>query len=168
MAEFDHGIKIIASSTGRELARVAGVACRRLQALESTLPATTELLADRAFRATRGRERFVLYFEFYTHWDRNAPWDMLAKAGLLSQREHLPTRCLVFVLLPRGYRSQGEKFLLEAAGQPTPQLWFREACLWRVEPEDWWEECARVDGPLSALLPQENATRSHSVCSKGY
>ena len=84
MAEFDHGIKLITDTSGRELARVAGVECRRLQPVESTLPRTTEMLADRAFRASRGRQRFVLYFEFYTYWDRNAPWDMLAKSGFLS------------------------------------------------------------------------------------
>src|SRR5262249_25092956 len=78
VAEFDHGIKIIASTTGRQLARVAGVPCQRLEPLESTLQATTEMLADRVFLARRGRERFVVYFEFYTYWDRNAPWDLLA------------------------------------------------------------------------------------------
>jgi hypothetical protein len=66
MAEFDHGIKLIADTTGRELARIAGVPCQRLRPIESTLPRTTELLADRAFRASHGRDRFVLYFEFYT------------------------------------------------------------------------------------------------------
>jgi hypothetical protein len=139
MAEFDHGIKLIADTSGRELARLAGVACGPLRPLESTLPATTELLADRAFRASRGRERFVLYFEFYTKWDRDAPWDILAKAGLLSRREHLPTVSLVFVLTPHGYHAQGGQFRLEAAGQPTQQLWFREVCLWEMEPQAWWE-----------------------------
>jgi hypothetical protein len=114
MAEFDHGIKIIAGTTGRELARVGGVECRELEPLESTLQATTELLADRAFRARRGRERFIVYFEFYTVWDRNARWDMLAKSGLLSQREQLPTVVLQFVLLPRGYHSSRGNFRLTA------------------------------------------------------
>jgi hypothetical protein len=149
MAEYDHGIKIIASSTTLESGCVAGMKCKRLQTLESTLPATTELLADRAFRATRGRERFVLYFEFYTYWDRNAPCDILAKAGLLSQREHLSTVCPVFILLPRGYRSLGGEFRLQASRRPTQQLWFQEDCLWKVEPEAWWED---VLG-LMALYP---------------
>ncbi len=66
MAEFDHGIKIIATTTGLQLAQIAGVQCQRLEPLESTLQATTELLADRVFRGQQGRERFVVYFEFYT------------------------------------------------------------------------------------------------------
>jgi hypothetical protein len=149
MAEFDHGLKRITDTSARELVRVAGIACGRLTPLEGTLPATVELLADRAFRASRGRERFVVYFEFYTRWHRHAPWDMLAKSGLLSQRLRLPTVCLAFVLLPRGFRSQGGEFRLEAGGAPTQHLWFREVCLWRLRPEDWWE---RVPG-LMALYP---------------
>jgi hypothetical protein len=149
MAEFDHSVKIITETAGRELARVAGVECQRLRPVESTLPRTTEQLADRAFRASRGRERFVLYFEFYTRWDRNAPWDMLAKSGFLSQREHLPTVCLAFVFLPRGFRSQGGQLQLAAAGQPTQHLWFREVPLWEQDPQPWWEE---VPG-LMALYP---------------
>jgi hypothetical protein len=149
MAEFDHGIKRITDTSARELVRVAGVACQRLTPLEGTLPATTELLADRAFRASRGRERFVVYFEFYTRWHRDAPWDMLAKSGLLSQRLRLPTVCLAFILLPRGFRSQGGEFRLEAGGAPTQHLWFREVCLWRLQPEAWWEQ---VPG-LMALYP---------------
>jgi hypothetical protein len=66
MAEFDHGIKRITDTSARELARVAGLTCGRLSPLEGTLPTTIELLADRAFRASHGRERFVVYFEFYT------------------------------------------------------------------------------------------------------
>ena len=115
MAEFDHGVKLITDTTARELARVAGLDCRRLTPLESSLPATTELLADRAFRAGSGRERFVVYFEYYTRWDRDAPWDMLAKSGLLSERVHLPTVCLVFILLPGRFRSQAGQFRLKAA-----------------------------------------------------
>jgi hypothetical protein len=149
MAEFDHGIKRITDTSARELARAAGVRCQRLTPLEGTLPATTELLADRAFRATRGRERFVVYFEFYTVWDRHARWDMLAKSGLLSQRLRLPTVCLAFILRRRGFQSSEGQFRLEAAGGPTQQLWFREVCLWRLEPESWWET---VPG-LMALYP---------------
>jgi hypothetical protein len=149
MPRFDHGVKMITDTSGRELARVAGVECRRLEPLESTLPATTELLADRVFRASRGRERFVVYFEFYTRWDRDAPWDMLAKSGLLSQREHLPTVCLAFILLPRGFRSQEGQLRLTAVGQPTQHLWFREIPMWAQDPEPWWEE---VPG-LMALYP---------------
>jgi len=149
MAEFDHGIKLITDTTARELALLAGVDCRRLTPLEGTLPATTELLADRAFRARSGQERFVVYFEFYTRWHRNAPWDMLANSGLLSQRLRLPTVCLAFILLPHRFRSQGGQFRLEAAGSVTQQLRFREVCLWELEPQSWWE---RVPG-LMALYP---------------
>jgi hypothetical protein len=114
MAQFDHGIKLITDTSGRELARVAGVDCRRLVPLGGSLPATTEKLADRAFRASRGREHFVLYFEFYTYWDPDAPWDMLAKSGILSQRERLPTVCLAFVLQRRNFRSAGGQLRLAA------------------------------------------------------
>ena len=149
MAEFDHGIKMIADTTGRALARIAGVACQRLRPIESTLPRTTELLADRAFRASQGRDRFVLYFEFYTRWQRSAPWDMLAKSGFLSQRERRPTVCLAFVLLPRGYKPQRGTFRLASGGRATQQLWFHEVCLWKLRPEAWWED---VPG-LMALYP---------------
>src|SRR5207248_3469923 len=74
---------------------------------------------------------------------------MLAKSGFLSQREHLPTVCLAFVFRRRGFRSAGGQLRLEAVGGPTQQLWFREVCLWEVEPEDWWEN---VPG-LMALDP---------------
>lgn len=74
MAEFDHGIKRITDSTARELARVARLDCRYLKPLDSSLPATTELLADRAFRARRGHERFIVYFEFYTCSASLADW----------------------------------------------------------------------------------------------
>jgi hypothetical protein len=73
MAEFDHGIKRITDTTAKELAQIARLKCDRMQPLEGSLPATTELLADRAFLARRKRERFVVYYEFYTQWDRNAP-----------------------------------------------------------------------------------------------
>jgi hypothetical protein len=137
MAEFDHGIKIIAETTGRQLARLAGVECRRWEPLESTLQVTTEFLANRVFRAHRGRDRFVVYFEFYTTWDRDAPWQMLAKSGVLSQRERLPTLCVAVVLQRRGFRSAGGQLRLEVGGEPTQQLWFKEVCLWRLAPGPW-------------------------------
>ena len=139
MAEFDHGVKKIAETTGRQLALVSGVASDEWRPLESTLQITTELLADRVFLARQGRERFVVYFEFYTRWDRDAPWHMLAKSGLLSEREKLPTLCIAVILRPRGFRSQNGQFRLQAAGSPTQRLWFRELCLWRIKPQPWWE-----------------------------
>jgi hypothetical protein len=149
MAEFDQGIKLIADTTSRQLARLAGIACQDWAPLESTLPATLELLADRVFVARQRRRRFVVYFEFYTRWDANALWDMLAKSSLLSKREHLPTVCVAIIFRPRGFRSHGGLFRLEAAGGPTQQLWFREVCLWQTEPQPWWES---VPG-LMALYP---------------
>jgi hypothetical protein len=143
MAEFDHGVKMIAASAGRELARLAGVECTAWEPAESTVQMTTEHLADRVFQARRRRERFLVYFEFYTNWDANAPWNLLAKSGQLSEREHLPTVCVVFILKPRGYpegrRPRGE-FRLEALGGTTQMLSLREVALWREEPADWWEQ----------------------------
>jgi len=81
--------------------------------------------------------------------DRNAPWDMLAKSSLLSQREHLPTICIAVILRQQGFRSRGGQLRLEAAGNPTQQLWFKEVCLWRLKPEAWWEE----EPGLMALYP---------------
>jgi hypothetical protein len=149
MAEFDHAIKLITDTSARELARAGGLSCSRMRPLEGTLPATTELLADRAFRTSQGREWFIVYFEFYTRWHHQAPWDMLAKSALLSQRLRLPTVCLAFILTRRGFRSPGGQLRLEAAGGPTQQLWFREVCLWELQPQDWWEG---VPG-LMALYP---------------
>ncbi len=91
----------------------------------------------------------MVYFEFYSRWERDAPWDMLAKAGLLSRRAHLPTVCIAIVFKPRGYRPQNGTFQLEAAGGPTQQLWLREICLWQTKPEPWWEE----QPGLMALYP---------------
>jgi len=149
MAQPDHGIKEIADAAGRQLARLARLECSRWGPLESTLPATIELLADRAFLARQGRQRFVVYFEFYSRWERQAPWDMLAKSGLLSKRVHLPTVCIAIVFKPRGYRPLKGTFRLAAAGGPTQQLWLREVCLWRTKPEPWWEE----QPGLMALYP---------------
>jgi len=149
MAEFDHGMKKIAQTTGRQLARVAGVVCERWGPIESTLQVTTEFLSDRAFLAEQDGERFVVYFEFFTTWHSNGRWDMLAKSGILSQREKLPTRCIPVILQEEGFTLQNSQFRLEVAGNPTQQLWFQEVCLWRKQPQDWWED---VPG-LMALFP---------------
>jgi hypothetical protein len=149
MPEFDQGFKMIAETTGRQIARLAGVECRELAPLESTLQVTTERLADRVFLGRQRRERFAVYFEFYTTWDRNAPWDMLAKSGLISEREHLPTVCIAVVLRRQGFRSTGGGLRLEAAGGPTQQLWLKELCLWTLKPEAWWEG----EPGLMALYP---------------
>jgi len=123
MAQPDHGIKEIADAAGRQLARLARLECSRWGPLESTLPATTELLADRVFLARQGRQRFMVYFEFYARWERQVPWDMLAKSGLLSKRVHLPTVCIPIVFKARGYRPLKGTFRLAAAGGPCCRRW---------------------------------------------
>ncbi len=149
MPKPDHGIKELADTSGRQLARLAGMNCGSWRPLESTLPATTELLADRVFQARQGRERFAVYFEFNTRWDRHAPWDILAKSGLVSRRVRLPTVCIAVVFRQRGFRSLEGSFRLQTAGGPTQQVWIRELCLWTVQPEPWWED----DPGLMALYP---------------
>jgi hypothetical protein len=100
----------------------------------------SQRFADRAFTAYRGRERFVVYFEAFTTWDDDARWNVLAKSGLLSERERAPTKCLIFILQPEGYRPQGGEFRLSVQGRTTQLLSFEEVCLWEKEPEPWWEE----------------------------
>jgi hypothetical protein len=148
MPDYDRGFKIVARADGRGLSQMARVATEELQPLGDTLQ-VTERLADRAFRARNGRERFVLYFEAYTRWQASAPWSVLAKVGLLSERERLPTVSVLFVLRPRGYRAQRGQFRLEVAAAPTQQVWFREVCLWQEDPQPWWEESPG----LMALYP---------------
>jgi hypothetical protein len=146
--EYDAGFKIVARTAGRQLAQVAGVTSQQWAPIVSEVQ-TTERLADRAFRARRGRERFVVYMEAYTYWKAAAPWSMLAKSGLLSERERLPTVSLLYILRPRGYRRQGGNLRLAVGGQPTQQVWFQEVPVWEVQPQRWWEA---VPG-LMALYP---------------
>ena len=139
MADFDGGFKIAARSSGAGLSRLGGIPVDHWEPIGDTVQ-TTERLADRAFRADRDGSRFVVYFEAYTRWVESAPWSVLAKSGLLSERERLPTRSLIFILLPQGYREQGGTFRLETApDDPTQQVWFREIPLWKETPEEWWE-----------------------------
>ena len=149
MAEFDHGFKIIARESGQALARVAGYECRTWEPGESTLQATTERLADRVFIAGRGRERFVVYFEFVTTWDRSVPWSVLGKSGMLAERERLPVACVVFILRRQGYAAQHGTMQLTIGGRPAQQVWFSEKPLWEVVPEPWWE----TEPGLMALYP---------------
>jgi hypothetical protein len=148
MADFDVSFKIAAHNSGREICQLAGLRCDAWEPISDTLQ-TTERLADRAFRARHGNESFVVYFEAYTSWRDDARWNILSKSALLSEREQLPTRTLVFILTPERYREQYGTFRLEVAGEPTQQVWFREICLWRERPEPWWEA---VPG-LMALYP---------------
>jgi hypothetical protein len=118
MAEFDAGFKIVAHHAGRGLTRMAGIAVDQWEGVGDTLQ-TTERLADRVFRAKNGKERFIVYMEAYTRWVDSAVWSVLAKSGLLSERERLPTRSLIFVLLPQAYQEQQGQFRLEVAAEPT-------------------------------------------------
>ena len=138
MPDYDAGFKIVARAAGPALGELAGLHCQSWEPIGGELQAT-ERLADRAFRVRQGRERFVVYVEAYTRWTKDAPWSVLAKSALLAERERLPVVSLVFVLLPRGFRSPGGQLRLEAAGALTQQVRFHEVCLWQREPELWWE-----------------------------
>jgi hypothetical protein len=140
MPDYDGGFKIAAHSSGAGLSRLGGILPDEWEAIGDTLQ-TTERLADRAFRATRGGEKFVVYFEAYTRWVESAPWSVLAKSGLLSERERLPTWSLIFVLLPQGYGNPKGTFQLKINPESrTQQVWFEEICLWKQKPELWWEK----------------------------
>lgn len=149
MAAFDHGFKIVAHQAGQGLSRMGGITCQRWEPIGDTLQ-TTERLADRAFRAERNGRRFVVYMEAYTWWLESAVWSLLAKSGMLSERERLPTCSLIFILSPEGYHPQHGQFRLEVEeGEPTQQIWFREVCLWEQGPQPWWKHYPG----LMALLP---------------
>src|SRR5438132_5523669 len=125
MPAADAGFKIAARVSGRQLAAMAGVACDSWAPAVSEVQ-TTERLADRVFQARRGRDRFLVYMEAYTYWKSSAPWSILSKSALVSERERLPTVSLVYILRPRGYRPQGGNFRLAFDGAATQQVWFRE------------------------------------------
>jgi hypothetical protein len=145
MQDFDRGFKEVARLVGRQLALVAGIECDDWRPIMSEVQ-MAERFADRAFLARSGRERFAVYFEAYTRWDRNAPWNLQTKAALLSERERVPTRTVAFILQRRGYRRQGGLFRLEVRGQPTQALWIREVPMWEQQPQPWWED-------VPALMP---------------
>jgi predicted transposase YdaD len=156
MPAYDVGFKIVARTAGQQLAGLAGVSADQWTPIVSEVQ-TAERLADRVFRAQRGRKRFVVYLEAYTYWTTDAPWSVLAKSGLLSERERLPTVSVVYILRPRGYRPQGGQFRLAVEEQePTQQVWFREVCLWQLQPQPWWEEVPGLMA-LSPLCQQERA-----------
>ena len=148
MPDYDAGFKIVAREAGRDLAALGGVTCDDWRPITGEVHAA-ERLADRAFRARRGNEEFVVYMEAYTRWESKALWSVLAKSGLLSERERLPCVSLLFVLLPRGYHAQDGTFRLAVADRPTQQIWFREICLWQTEPQPSWESSPG----LMALYP---------------
>ncbi|MBL8796904.1 MAG: hypothetical protein JNM56_23585 [Planctomycetia bacterium] len=160
MPDYDVSFKMVARASGQQLARLAGLDCHQWQPIGGEVQAT-ERLADRAFRARRGRDRCVVYMEAYTRWNKHARWNVLAKSGLLSERERLPTQSLVYVLLPQGYPparggqpSRGKRpprgtFRLQVNKRPTQQVWFEEICFWKEKPQPWWEEAPG----LMALYP---------------
>jgi hypothetical protein len=150
MAEFDHGTKRIAEASGQKLARIAGVDCVTWEPLESTLPITVELLADRAFLSSNPDERFVVYFEFFTTWDTGAFWDILAKSSLLSRREKLPTVCVVVVLQPEGAPATKKGRIQHEVAKKVVQFVALEVVyLWEEKPEPWWD----TEPGLMALYP---------------
>ena len=67
MPDYDAGFKIVARHAGQALARLAGVLCDHWEPLTGEVQAT-ERLADRVFRARRGRDKFVVYMEAYTRF----------------------------------------------------------------------------------------------------
>jgi hypothetical protein len=139
MADYDGGFKIAARCSGAGLSRLAEIVADEWEPIGDTLQ-TTERLADRAFRVSSGGQRFVVYMEAYTRWVESAPWSVLSKSGLLSERERLPTWSLIFILLRQGYQEQQGTFRLEALpGRPTQQIWFTEVPLWKQKPQAWWD-----------------------------
>lgn len=84
--DYDAGFKIAAHHSGRQLSRLGGVIPDVWGPLRGEVHAT-ERLADRAFHARVGRENFIVYMEAYTRWNASAPWSVLGKSGLLSERE---------------------------------------------------------------------------------
>jgi hypothetical protein len=161
MPAFDSGFKIAARTSGRRLADIA------MSPVDEWLPVLTEVqtaerFADRAFRARRGREWFVVYLEAYTYWRKEAPWNLLAKSGLLSERERLPTACLVYILRPRGYKPQQGRFQLQVEGQIAQFLRLTEVCLWQVEPQVLVGGSPGVDGTVPTLPPWPPCQASRS------
>jgi hypothetical protein len=96
--------------------------------------------------------------EAYTYCKSSAPWSVLAKSGMLSERERMSTVSLIYILSPRGYRPQGGQFRLAVEGDPTQQIWFREICLWQQQPEPWWDEVPGLMA-LSPLCRQQRPPR---------
>jgi hypothetical protein len=148
MPAYDSGFKIAARASGRELAEAAGLSCMRWRPIVSEVQ-VPERFADRAFRATYQGERCVVYFEAYTHWRKNALWNVQAKAGMLSEREKLPTVAVLYILRRRGYEDLDGEFHLKVGDRATQKLWYLPVPVWRLAPADWWE----ASPGLMALYP---------------
>lgn len=148
MPAFDSGFKIVAHNAGKSLAALGKVTAEEWQGVASEVQ-TTERFADRAFKARNGNERFLVYMEAFTFARHVNLWNVLAKSSLLSEREKLPTRTLIYILRPRGYVPTWNRFRLEVGGEMTQELRFKEICLWKQVPSrDWAESPA-----LMALYP---------------
>jgi hypothetical protein len=160
MPVYDTGLKIVAHASGRELAEVAGLSCSHWRPIVSEVQ-VTERFADRAFRATCHGDRCVVYFEAYTYWPKKALWNVLAKAGMLSEREQVPTVTVLYILRPRGYEDLTGELRLQVGGRPTQGLWYYPVPLWRQQPADWWE----ASPGLMALYPltQHGRTAEQAV-----
>lgn len=163
MPDYDASFKIVARTSGRELAQLAGIACRRWQRIGGEVQAT-ERLADRAFLAQGDRERFVVYMEAYTRWDASVPWSVLAKAGLLSERERLPTQSVAYVLLPKGYQPQEGTFRLAVNDEPTQQGLVPGSLSVAAAARTLVGSSPRIDGALSAVLSRAVPGGSGSSC----
>lgn len=138
MPVYDPGFKIAAHTSAPQLAEVAGLSCSHWRPIVSEVQ-VAERFADRAFRATHDGQRCVVYFEAYTRWPRDALWNVFAKAGLLSEREKLPTVAVLYILRPRGYKELSGEFQLCVGERPTQKLWYVPVPLWQQKPQDWWE-----------------------------
>lgn len=175
MPAFDSGFKIVAHNAGPPLAALGNVTAEEWQTVVSEVQ-TTERFADRAFKARNGNERFVVYMEAFTLAKHVNLWNVLAKSSLLSERERLPTRTLIYILRPRGYVSTKNRFRLEVGGYLTQELRFKEICMWKQVPSLDWEDspammalyplCRHGKTPGTAMNHAAN-TIIHGVADRG-
>ena len=165
MAKLDHGIKRITDTSARELRvsrvwRASGCGPWRGRCLQR--PNCWRI----AFRASHGRERFLVYFEFYTCGTGSA-WDMLAKSGLLSQRLRLPTVCLAFVLFPRRVSLAGRTIPTGSGGCADAAVVVPRGVPVATGAARLVAEHSGADGPVSVVPPptitQEAVQRSAAL-----
>jgi len=133
VADWAAGFKIIATHAGQALTQLAGLVCQQLE------PLPDQGNGPLVFRAQENEQNFIATLEGFLHWDERVLWSMLARSSALSERERLPTLCLLYILFPGSYRPLGGQFRLRVGANPTQALWFREVCLWDLKPEPWWE-----------------------------
>lgn len=146
MADLAAGFSIIARNAGQALSQLAGHVCQEWEPLQHHVNDAI------AFRAQENDQPFIACLQAFARWDDRVLWKMLADSSLLTVQERLPTLCLLYVLVPAGYRPQGGQFRLRVGAAPTQALWFREVCLWELPPEPWWENFPGLMAlyPLSA------------------